>query len=126
MTLSASIIGNPSRPYNGNTTATLTGGELLAGWSGDGRDDQHYADSRNVQQQGCGYGRHGDGEPRPAISPLVGHAADQLRVAHHGHRRGHISAVTLSASIIGNPSRPYNGNTNAVLTGSELLAERTW
>src|SRR4051794_41949342 len=33
---------------------------------------------------------------------------------------GHISAVTLSASIIGNPSRPYNGNTNAVLTGANF------
>ena len=35
MTLSASIIGNPSRPYNGNTSATLTGANFsLTGRAG--------------------------------------------------------------------------------------------
>jgi hypothetical protein len=30
---------------------------------------------------------------------------------------GHITAVTLTASIIGDPTRPYNGDTSATVTG---------
>jgi hypothetical protein len=33
---------------------------------------------------------------------------------------GHITAVALTASIIGDPTRPYNGNTNAILTGANF------
>src|SRR6185437_3514098 len=33
---------------------------------------------------------------------------------------GHITAVTLTASIIGDPTRPYNGNTNAILTAANF------
>ena len=33
---------------------------------------------------------------------------------------GHITAVTLTASIIGDPTRPYNGNTMATLTSADF------
>src|SRR5204863_130166 len=33
---------------------------------------------------------------------------------------GHIMAVTLTASITGNPTKPYDGNTNATLTSANF------
>src|SRR5438477_6277394 len=33
---------------------------------------------------------------------------------------GHITAVTVTASIIGNPTRKYNGNTDATLTSANF------
>ena len=47
---------------NGNTNAALTGANFSLSGLVTRRGDQRHADSGNVQQQGCGHGRHGDGE----------------------------------------------------------------
>ena len=122
LTLTASIIGDPARPYNGNTNADVDRSELLADWSGRRRGDQRHADGGNVQQQGRGHGQHGDCESRRPCDFTAGGNTllTNYVLPATASGAGHISAVTLTAVIIGNPTRPYNGNTNAVLTGANF------
>ena len=109
-TVTASIIGDPTRPYNGNTTATLTAATFsLAGLVG--------GDTIGVTQTAGTYNSKDVAAANTVTASLAAGdftagmgTADQLHVAHHRERRGHITAVTLTASIIGDPTRPYNGN----------------
>ena len=121
VTLSASIIGNPSRPYNGNTTATLTGANFsLTGLV--------TGEAISVAQTGGTYNSKDVATAATVTANLVsgdfaaggGTLVTNYVLPTNASGAGHITALTLTASIIGDPARPYNGNTNATLTGANF------
>ncbi len=121
VTLTASIIADPTRPYNGNTDATLTS----ANFSLDGLIN---TESFTVTQTSGTYNSKDVVTANTVTANLA--AGDftagagtlstnySLPTTASGH--GHITAVTLTASIVGDPTRPYNGTTTAVLTSANF------
>ena len=119
VTLTASIIGDPTRPYNGNATATLTSANfLLAGLVG--------TESFTVTQTVGMYNSANVGTAATVtaslsagdFTPGAGTIAGNYVLPTTASGTGHITAVTLTASIIGNPTKPYDGNTNATLAAA--------
>jgi Bacterial Ig-like domain (group 3)/YDG domain/Galactose oxidase, central domain len=120
-TLTAEIIGDPTRPYNGNTNATLTSANFqLNGLVG--------TDDFTVTQTAGTYNSKDvvTGDTVTAtlsvsdFTPLGGTLADNYNLPTTASGPGHISAAPLTASIIGNPTRPYNCGTVATLTSANF------
>jgi len=116
----AAITGNPTKPYDGTTTATLTSANyVLTGFvSGQGATvtqpvGQYW--SANVGAQ-------------PVTANLV--AADftansgtnlsNYTLPNEAYGTGTITAVALTVTIVGDPTRVYNGGTNMVLSASNF------
>src|SRR6185503_15036488 len=121
VTLTASIIGNPTRPYNGNTSATLTAANFsLAGLVG--------GETITVTQTAGNYNTKDVATANMVTTSLAtgdftaggGTLLTNYVLPTTASGAGHITAVTLTASIIGNPTRPYNGNTSATLTAANF------
>src|SRR5206468_2239823 len=117
VTLTASITGNPTKPYDGNTNATLTSAHYsLAPNAG--------SESFTVSKNTCTYNSKDALSLPDALPSLVagnftpanGALASNYVLPTTASGAGHITAVTLAASITGNPTKPYDGNTNATLT----------
>src|SRR6185503_21147621 len=110
VTLTASIIGDPTRPYNGNTNAILTGvnfslGGLVAG------------ETITVTQTAGSYNTKDVATANMVTASLAisdftaggGTLLTNYVLPTTASGAGHLTAVTLTASIIGDPTRPYNG-----------------
>jgi len=119
--LTASIINNPTKPYDGNTTATLTPANFsVIGIVG--------AESITVTKTTGIYNSKDVATASTVTATLAGtdFAAGggtlltnyMLPTTVSG--TGHITAVTVTASIIGNPTKPYDGNTYATLTAANF------
>src|SRR5207245_2944431 len=118
-TLTASIIGNPTRPYDGTTAATLAPANYsLAGLVG--------TESISVAQTAGAYNSK-DVVTAATVSATLaaanftagtGTLLTNYVLPTTASGPGHITAVTLTASIIGNPTRPYNGTTSATLASA--------
>src|SRR2546425_2542091 len=54
------------------------------------------------------------------FTPANGALASNYVLPTTASGAGHITAVTLTASITGNPTKPYDGNTNATLTSANF------
>src|SRR5204863_161295 len=54
------------------------------------------------------------------FTPTGGAAASNYVLPTTASGAGHITAVTVTASILGNPTKPYNGNTTATLTSANF------
>jgi MBG domain-containing protein/YDG domain-containing protein len=120
-TLTAAIVGDPTRPYNGNTNATLTSGNFsLSGLaSGEGFAVTQTAgtyNSKDVVTANTVTASLSAAQFTAAAGTLVTNYV--LPTTASG--AGHITAVTVTASIIGNPTRQYNGNRNATLTSANF------
>ena len=117
--MTASIIGDPTRPYNGNANATLTSANYsLLGLVGSNSftltKSMGTYNSSNVASANTVAATLSAGDFVPGPGTMVGNYV--LPTSASGP--GHITAVTLTASIIGDPTRPYNGNTNATLASA--------
>jgi Legume lectin domain/Bacterial Ig-like domain (group 3)/YDG domain len=114
--LSASITGNPSRPYNGTTAAALTSANFsLSGLQGsDGFTVTQTVgtyNSANVATATTVTAALAAGNFTP-VSPTL---ATNYTLPTTASGPGSITAVTLTASIIGNPTKPYDGTATATL-----------
>jgi hypothetical protein len=120
-TLTASIINDPTRPYNGNTTATLTSTNFsLSGLVGTDNftvtQTAGTYDSKDVATATTVMATLAAGD----FTPVGGTLADNYALPTTASGPGHITKVTLTASIILNPTKPYNGNTTATLTSANF------
>jgi len=117
LTLTASIIGDPTRPYNGNTTATLTSANFSL-------TPQVGSESFTVTQTVGTYNSKDVVTPNTVtaslaagdFTPTGGAVASNYDLPATASGPGHITPVTLTASIIGNPTKQYNCNMTATLT----------
>ena len=116
VTLTASIIGDPTRPYNGNTTATLTSANFsLSGLVGTENFTVNQTvgayNSKDVLTANTVTANLAAGD----FTPGAGTLASDYVLPTTASGTGHISPLALTASIINDPTRPYNGNTDATL-----------
>src|SRR3989441_3200117 len=117
----------PTKPYDGNTNATLTSGnfsltpvvgsESLAVTKNPGRYN-----SKDVLTAATVTTSLVAGDFTPANGAL----ASNYVLPTTASGAGHITAVTLTASITGNPTKPYDGNTNATLRSEERRVGKEW
>ncbi len=115
--LTATIVNNPSRPYNGTTAATLASTNFsLPGLQG--------SDNFTVTQT---VGTYNSPNVLTAttvtaslaatnFTPANGTLATNYTLPTTASGPGAITPVTLTASIIGTPTKPYDGTTTATLT----------
>ncbi|MBI3756692.1 MAG: hypothetical protein HY267_01820, partial [Deltaproteobacteria bacterium] len=121
VTITASIIGDPTKPYNGNTNATLTSANFsLTGLVGTESftvtkttgtyNSKDVATANTVTASLAG----------TDFTPAVGTLATNYTLPTAASGPGHITAVTLTAAIIGDPTKPYDGNTTATLISANF------
>ena len=117
--LTASIINNPTKPYDGNTTATLISTNfslsgLASGESFTVTQTVGAYNSPNVTTATTVTANLTSGNFTPVGATL----ASNYTLPSTASGPGQITAVTLTASIIGNPTSPtktYDGTTTATL-----------
>src|SRR5206468_808671 len=121
VTLTASITGNPTKPYDGNTNATLTSANFsLAPVVG----SESFTVTKNT-------GTYNSMDVLTAatvstslvagdFTPANGALASNYVLPTTASGAGHITAVTLTASITGNPTKPYDGNKNGRATSRNI------
>ena len=115
--LTASIVGNPTRPYDGTASATLTPanfslGGLLSGQSFTVTQTAGTYDSANVASATTVTASLSAGN----FTAGTGTLASNYTLPTTASGAGAISPDTVTAAIIGNPTRPYDGTANATLT----------
>jgi Uri superfamily endonuclease len=121
VTLTASIIGNPTKPYDGNTNATLTSANfsitgLIGSESFTVNKTTGSYNSKDVPSATTVTTSLAAGDFTPGADTL----ASNYNLPATASGAGQITAVTLTASITGNPTKPYDGNTNATLTSANF------
>src|SRR5204863_8502601 len=106
-TLTASIINNPTKPYDGNTNATLTSSNYsLSGLVG--------TDAFTINQTAGSYDSKDVATATTVTATLVAAnftvvgntSANNYTLPTTASGAGHVTAVNLTASIIGNPTKP--------------------
>ncbi len=121
VTLTASIIGNPTKPYDGTGTATLGAGNFSLSGLVTG-------ESISVTKT-TGLYNSADVATATSVSTTLaasdftagaGTALANYVLPTTASGAGHITAVTLTASIIGNPTKPYDGTANATLAAGNF------
>ena len=120
-TLLAAIVGNPTKVYDGNTLAALTSASYtLTGFIG--------SDGATITQTSGSYGEANAGIR--TVTALLGAgdftATGSTLLSNYilptsASGLGTITQAVLTAAIVGNPSRAYDGTTNATLTGANYL-----
>jgi hypothetical protein len=122
VTLTAAIIGDPTRPYNGNTAVTLTATNFsLSGLVGMEsfivtKTSGNY-NSKDVVSANTVGATLVAGDFTPGLNTL----ASNYVLAATASGPGHITAITVTASVVGDPTKTYNGNTTATLTPANFL-----
>ena len=124
VTLTASIIGNPTKPYDGGTTATLIPANFsIAHLVG--------TESFTVTQTAGTYNSQNVGIATTVIAslapsnftPVGATLATNYVLPTTASGPGSITAVTLTASIVGNPTKPikpYDGTLTSALTSTNF------
>src|SRR6202035_4466474 len=120
-TLTASIIGNPTKPYDGNTNATLSSANfslsgLIAGESFTVTKNSGTYNSKDVATATTVTASL----PASDFTAAAGTLASNYALPTAANGPGQITPKTLTASIIGNPTKPYDGNTNATLSSANF------
>ncbi len=116
----AAITGNPTKSYDGTTTATLTSSDFtLTGFTaGQGatvtQTAGEYA-SKNVGVQAVTANLSASD-----FTPDSGTSLSNYTLPSVAYGSGTINPALLSASIIGMPTKVYNGTTRATLTNSNF------
>jgi Bacterial Ig-like domain (group 3)/YDG domain/Bacterial Ig-like domain/Galactose oxidase, central domain/Immunoglobulin I-set domain len=120
-TLTASIINDPTKPYDGNTDATLGPSNFsLSGLVG--------TDNFTVTKTTGTYNSKDVATATTVtvnlaagdFTPTGGALASNYNLPTTASGPGHITPVTLTASIIGNPTKQYNCNMVATLTSANF------
>lgn len=117
--LTAAIIGNPTKTYDGGANASLTPNNyVLTGFFG--------GQGASVNQPAGTYASPNAGSPELVTASLGGGAFTGsngtalsnyiLPISASG--AGAINPAPLTVGIVGTPTRPYNGTTNANLTSA--------
>lgn len=121
VTLTAAIVGNPSKPYDGTTSATLSSANFkLTGLVG--------TESFVVNQTAGTYNSANVAAATTVtaslsaanFTPGTGTLTTNYVLPTTASGSGSITAVTLTASIVGDPTKPYDGNTSATLTATNF------
>src|SRR5207253_1591454 len=121
VTLTAGIIGNPVKPYDGNTSATLTSANFSL-------TDLVGMESFTVTQTSGTYNSKDVATADTVTANLVpgdftatnGAVATNYVLPTSASGDGHVTVANVTASIVGGPTRPYNGGTNATLTSANF------
>src|SRR4029078_2966181 len=109
------------KPYDGNTNATLASANFqLTGLVG--------TESFTVTQTSGTYNSKDVATATTVSTTLasgdftaaVGTLASNYTLPTTASGAGHITAVTVTAAIIGDPTKPYDGNTNATLASANF------
>jgi hypothetical protein len=121
ITVTASIIGDPTKPYDGNTTAALTSANfslsgLVSGESFTVTQTVGTYNSKDVATASTVTVSLSAGD----FTPAGGTLASNYVLPTTASGAGHITAATVTASIIGNPTKPYDGNTGATLASANF------
>ena len=119
--LTAAIIGDPTKPYDGTTTATLTSGNFSLSGLVTGQ-------SFTVTQTAGTYNSPNAGSATSVTASLVagdftaasGTLASNYTFPASATGSGSITPKNLTASIIGDPTKTYNGNASATLTSGNF------
>src|SRR3984885_12329115 len=114
----AGITGNPTKPYDGTTTATLTPGNfVLTGFVG--------SDGATVSQTVGQYASANAGLQtvsavltNPDFTATGSTILANYTLPTSAFGSGTITPVALSVAVIHDPTRVYNGSTSTVLTAS--------
>jgi filamentous hemagglutinin family protein len=114
--LTAAIIGNPTKVYDGTTGATLTPANFaLTGFVG--------PDGSTITQTVGTYASPNAGSPNVTatltggnFSPTGGTLLSNYILPTSATGPGTITPAQLTAVIIGTPTKPFDGNTGATLT----------
>src|SRR5205823_4338246 len=115
--VTAAIINNPTKPYDGATSATLIPGNFsLSGLVG--------TESFTVTKTSGTYNSKDVVTAATVTASLAagdftagaGTLASNYTLPTTASGAGHITAITVTASILGNPTKPYDGATSATLT----------
>ena len=121
LSFNAAITGNPTKVYDGNNVATIAAGDFtLSGFRG--------SDSATVNQTITGsYATVNVGaQPVSAnmiesdFTPGAGTDLNNYQFPITAFGTGTITPAPLTASIIGNPTKVYNGTTSATLTSANF------
>src|SRR2546430_3330475 len=123
-TLTASIISDPTKPYDGNANATLTSANFsLSGLVG--------SQTITVTQTSGTYTPADVGATTVTASLTTanftagaGTLLGNYTLPSSASGAGHITAKTLTASIISDPTKPYDGNANPTLTSANFSPSR--
>ena len=122
LSFNAAITGNPTKVYDGNNVATIPAGDFtLSGFQG--------SDSATVNQTITGqYATVNVGsQPVTAnmieadFTPGAGTNLSNYQFPITAFGTGTITPAPLTASIIGNPTKVYNGTTSASITSSNVF-----
>ena len=121
VTLTAAIVGDPTKPYDGNNNATLTSANFqLSGLVG--------IEGFTVTQTSGTYNSKDVATATTVTATLavgdftaaMGALASNYMLPTTASGAGHITAVTLTAAIVGDPTKPYDGNSDATLTSTNF------
>ena len=117
----AAITGNPTKVYDGNNVATIPAGDFtLSGFQG--------SDSATVNQTITGQYATVNVGSQPVTANMIesyftpgpGTNLNNYQFPITAFGTGTITPAPLTASIIGNPTKVYNGTTNATITSSNV------
>src|SRR4029077_4157984 len=121
ISLNASIINDPVKSYDGSTNATLISSNfsltpLVGSESFTVTKTAGTYNSKDVATANTVTANLAPGD----FTPTAGALASNYVLPATASGAGHITAVTLTASIINTPSKPYDGSTNATLTSANF------
>jgi Bacterial Ig-like domain (group 3)/YDG domain/Galactose oxidase, central domain len=120
-TLTASIINDPTKPYDGNTTATLTSANFsLVGLVGTDNFTVTQATGTYNSKDVLSANTVTASLSASDFTPTGATLADNYNLPTTSSGPGDITAKTLTASIVKDPTKPYDGNTNATLTSANF------
>ena len=116
MTLSATIIGNPTKAYDGTTAATLTPAnfQLVGVLPGESVSISQTAGTYNISDVTAS--TVSATLSASALAPGAGTLAIDYALPGSASGAGAIFAKALTAAIVGNPTKTYDGTNAATLT----------
>ncbi|MET0616592.1 MAG: YDG domain-containing protein [Luteibacter sp.] len=114
--LSIAITGNPTRVYNGSVNTSLTASDVqVTGWQG-GEGGSVAQSSSAVYDSADAGGRIVNAHIEASDFKLTGGASlSNYTYSNNITGAGTISKAPLSWQIVGNPTKVYDGNTDATL-----------
>ncbi|GAB2562332.1 filamentous hemagglutinin N-terminal domain-containing protein [Dyella jejuensis] len=121
ISFNAAITGNPTKVYDGNNIATLAAGDFtLSGFQG--------SDSATVNQTIDGQYASKNVGTQPVTASMIesdftpGPGTDLSNYSFPitAYGTGTITPAPLTATIIGNPAKVYNGTTSASITSADI------
>ena len=119
--ITASIVGTPTKPYDGTTTATLTPANYALSGLAPGENFTVTQTAGTYNSANVLTATTVTASLTPAnFTPVGATLASNYTFPTTASGAGKITAVPLTASIIGNPTKPYDGTATATLTSANF------